>query len=390
MSYDWKLLEKSAQDPVYISSDLDLVDCCDYWQTLPLVAVDTEFQRIDTFYPIPGLIQVADDKDCYLIDPVSISDFSPLTELFENESVLKVVHAGSEDLELFQHVLGCLPRPIFDTQIAAAFAGWGFTMGLQRIVESTLGITLGKGETTSNWLKRPLSENQKIYAALDVAYLPAICELLTQELHDAGRLSWFREESDYSLEQAIDMDPDGSQYYRRFSQMWSLPDYKMAALRDITQWREQQSRVRDVPRNRVLRNQTILSIVNQWPGNNYELSRAEDMKSRAVKNDGETILAFLKNSKLSAQEAEVQPIQKPLPIIWNKRVKKLKALSRKIATDIGICPEVLLRKKDLDALIRSKNKQGRYTLPAELSGWRKDVVGIQLLEMLERFETSGE
>lgn len=390
MTYDWKLLEKSAQEPIYVSSDLDLVDCCSYWQTLPLVAVDTEFQRVDTFYPIPGLIQVADDKDCYLIDPLAISDYTPLAELFQNESVLKVMHAASEDLELFQHVLGCLPKPIFDTQLAAAFAGWGFTMGLQRIVEATLGIVLGKGETTSNWLKRPLSENQKIYAALDVAYLPAICELLTNELKDAERLSWFRSESDYSLSQAVDTDPDGRHYYRRFSQMWGLPDYKLAALRDLTQWREQQSRSRDVPRNRVLRNQTLLSIINQWPGNNYELSRAEDIRSRTVKDDGETILAFLKNSKLSALETEVLPIPKPLPILWNKRVKKLKALSRKTASDIGICPEILLRKKDLDALIRSRDKQGGYALPPELQGWRKDVIGDQLLEMLERFETSGE
>jgi ribonuclease D len=127
--YSWNALERSAEQPIWIVEDQDLARYCRYWESLPMVALDTEFIRVDTFYPIPGLIQVADDKACYFIDPLQLDDYSPLVKLFRNESVLKILHAGNEDLELFLYMLGELPRPIFDTQIAAGFLGWGFSMG---------------------------------------------------------------------------------------------------------------------------------------------------------------------------------------------------------------------------------------------------------------------
>lgn len=386
MKYNWQQLEESAKQPVYIDTDATLAQYCDHWQQLELIAIDTEFQRIETFYPIPGVLQVADDRACYLIDPLSVKDFTPFVAVLQNPQLLKVLHSGSEDLELFQNTLQVLPTPVFDTQLAAAFAGWGFTMGLQRLVERTLGIVIDKGETTSDWLKRPLSPTQEEYAARDVAYLPAICQRLKEELGQSGRQPWFEEESRAVLAQAVDTDPEGVHYYRRFSQMWALPSNKLAALRDLTQWREQQSRLRDRPRNRVLRNQTILSVIDTWPKNLYELRNTEDMHGRIVREDGDTILSFLRQGKASAAANPPQPINRPLHIIWNKRLKKLKAVAREAAREIGICPEVLLRKKDLDALVRSRDEQGRYHLPQELQGWRKAIVGDKLLTQLEKFE----
>ncbi len=387
--YAWSALELSAKAPIHVNTNEALASLCDHWLTLPMVALDTEFQRVDTFYPIPGLIQIADDRACYLIDPLVIDDFSPLVAVFKAPDVLKIIHAGSEDLELFNHSLNALPSPIFDTQLAAAFVGWGFTMGLQRLVEHALGVQIGKGETTSDWLKRPLSEDQEVYAALDVAYLPAICEMLTQQLTEMGRLSWFQSEAEVALQQAIDTDPEGKEYYRRFSQMWGLSDYKLAALRDLTMWREQQSRLRDVPRNRILRNQTIISIIQRWPKNSYELGRAEDIRHKVVREDGDTILAFLTNASQSAEQCPIDSISRPLPIIWNKRLKKLKAIARETAGRLNIMQEVLLRKKDLDALVRSKDDQGVYVLPDGLSGWRRPLIGDALLAQLEQFESNG-
>jgi ribonuclease D len=384
--YDWGQLEQAAQDAVYVSTNEELLTYCDHWLTLPMIAIDTEFQRVDTFYPIPGLIQVADDQRCYLIDPLSVTDFEPLVNVFNRQSVLKIIHAGSEDLELFNHSLGAIPAPIFDTQLAAAFAGWGFTMGLQRLVESALGVQLGKGETTSDWLKRPLSADQELYAALDVAYLPALCQKLAAELTEKGVLGWFEEESQVALAHVEDQDPTGFEYYLRFSQMWGLPDHKMAALRDLTAWREQQSRGRDVPRNRILRNQSLLTLIQRWPRNRLDLSRIPELRSKVIREDGDTILEILSNAKQSAEQNPVEPIPRPLPVYWNKRLKKLKAMARAAAEQKGIAPELMLKKKDLELLVRSREWFGAYRLPEGLAGWRKEIIGQALLEQLELFE----
>lgn len=388
-SYDWSVLEASAQQPVHITTNTLLAEYCAYWQSLPMIALDTEFQRIDTFYPIPGLIQIADDYQCYLIDPLSIDDFSPLSEVFENPDVLKIIHAGSEDLELFNHTLGVLPRPMFDTQLAAAFVGWGFTMGLQRLVEHTLDIQIGKGETTSDWLKRPLSSEQEVYAALDVAYLPAICLMQKAEMESLDRLSWFVEESEVALQNVLDNDPDGQEYYRRFSQMWGLSGFKLTALRDITMWREQQCRLRNTPRNWVLRNQTILSIIHNWPRNHYELARADEIRHKVVRDEGEAILAILANAQNNEDIADVLPINRPLPVIWNKRLKRLKAIAREAAERLGIAQEILLRKKDLEALVRTGLEGQEYQLPDELNGWRREIIGLPLLAQLKQFDKNG-
>eukprot|EP01155_Anaeramoeba_flamelloides_P048825 Anaeramoba_flamelloidesc41233_g2_i3.p3 GENE.c41233_g2_i3~~c41233_g2_i3.p3 ORF type:complete len:204 (-),score=48.86 c41233_g2_i3:35-646(-) len=179
--YDWRSLERQAATPVRINDDATLAEHAERWLAQPLLALDTEFMRTETFYPIPGLIQVADEQGCYLIDPLKVKDMAPLARVLAAPEVLKVVHAGSEDLELFRHSYGVLPSPLYDTQIGAAFVGWGFSMGLQRMVSEVLEVELGKGETTSDWLQRPLTPEQEHYAALDVAYLPALALLQREQ-----------------------------------------------------------------------------------------------------------------------------------------------------------------------------------------------------------------
>ena len=382
-AYDWQVLEASADQPIVITDNASLAKWCEHWQTLPMVALDTEFQRVETFYPIPGLFQLADDQRCYLIDPLAVTDFAPLKALFRNPDVLKVLHAATEDLELFQNSLGVLPEPVFDTQVAAAILNWGFSMGLQRMLQSVLGVEVGKHETTSDWLRRPLTASQEHYAALDVAYLPAICQKQKDALEARGMLEWLQQESDAMLKQAVDEDPEGAEYYKRFTQMWTLPPHKIAALRDLTAWREQTCRSRDVPRNRILRNQALLEIVNQWPKNNFELSRVDEIKRAIIRNDGAQILSFLKNAQKSAEESPPEPILRPLPYFWNKPLKKLKAIVRECAADLDVAPEIMLRKKELDALIRSGLDDNNYQMPEAVSPWRARAVGDKLLAALK-------
>ena len=381
-SYDYLVLEEAAKTPVWIRTDEALAECCQHWLTLPLIALDTEFIRVDTFYPLPGLIQVADDRHCYLLDPLTLENYGPLVEVFRAESVLKVLHACNEDLELFLYMLGEMPSPVFDTQVAAGFLGWGFSMGYQRIVEHALGVAIGKGETRSDWLQRPLTAAQEHYATLDVAYLPALYLRQKDALDARNMTSWLEDELQVLLASIPDQDPDGVHYYKRFSQAWKLPAEKLAALRDLTAWRERICRQRDVPRNRVLRNQALIDIVYKWPTSEYALSQIDDIHPRAVRQDGATILSYLKMAKDSAAASPPESIVQPLSYDWNKPLKQLKAMAREKAAELDMAPEVLLRKKDLDALIRT-GEQGEYSLPESLSGWRKSVIGDALVAKLK-------
>lgn len=385
-AYHWKQLEASADKPVWITTEQELEQYCSSWAKLPLIALDTEFQRVETFYPIPGLIQVADDKQCYLIDPLEIEDFSALQALFENRSVLKLMHAASEDLELFLKVIGVLPQPLFDTQLGAALINWGFSMGLQRMLEQKLGVQMAKHETTSDWLQRPLTASQEHYAALDVAYLPAIYALQIEEFEQRGTVSWIEQENQALLDEALVDDPEGYEYYKRFTQMWRAPDHKLAALRDLTAWREQQARKRDVPRNRILRNQALLQIVENWPRSIGELSRLDEIKKRILRTDGETILSFLKNSQQSAEDNPPESIARPLHFFWNKHLKSLKAIARRKAEENNIAPEVLLKRKELEMIIRSGLDDGKYGLPEKMTLWRQQMLGHLLLDKLEEIE----
>ena len=157
------------------------------WRGAPALAIDTEFVRERTYFPRLGLIQVGDGEIASLIDPLALSDLSPLEEILDAPETLKVIHSASQDLEIFFRVFGRFPRPILDTQEAAAVAGVGAGLGFGRLVADRLGVELAKGETRTDWTARPLSEAQLAYAAADVAYLMPLYGSLRAELEAQGR-----------------------------------------------------------------------------------------------------------------------------------------------------------------------------------------------------------
>lgn len=384
--YDWRKLEATAQTPVVITTDAELAEKAQYWRQLPMVALDTEFQRVDTFYPIPGLIQLADDQFCYLIDPLEIQDFTPFQQLLEDQNVLKVLHASNEDLELFFNSYGVKPQPLFDTQLAAAFVGWGSSMGLRRMLEQELAVELAKEETTSNWLQRPLTTAQERYAALDVAYLPAIAQRQQALLADLDRTDWLAQECQALLSVTDDTDPDGVHYYKRFSQMYRRKQKQIAALRDLSAWREQVCRKENVPRNRVIRNQALLQLVDKMPANRNALSRLSEMHPRTMRLYADPIMEILKNASQSATDHPPEPIPQPLHVHWAPHMKAVKAAARKLGEEWGLPAEVLLKKKELEAIIRSKQGQQGYQLPDDMTLWRQQLVGPLLLKALEALE----
>ncbi|MCJ8300416.1 MAG: HRDC domain-containing protein, partial [Pseudomonadales bacterium] len=209
------------------------------------------------------------------------------------------------------------------------------------------------------------------------------------QMQDRQCYSWFLEDSVKSLEKiaAVDDLLECENYYLRFSQLWSIADYKLVALKELARWREDECRRRNMPRNWLLKNQTIISIINTWPVNTAGLGRVEEMRSKNIREDGVAILAILDAAKAGlAQFGEVQKINKPIDPIWNKRFKKIRQIAVAAAEHEGIAVEMLLRKKDLEALVRTRQLYGEYRIPEGLQGWREQLIGDQVLEKMRQFD----
>lgn len=364
----------------WIRDDLSLAEHCRDWRQLPFVAVDTEFMRVDTFYPKAGLIQIGDGKCAFLIDPLLIANWQPLAELIEDRNVVKVLHACSEDLEVLLRLTGKLPQPLFDTQLAAGYLNLGFSMGYSRLVQEVLGIDLPKGETRSDWLQRPLSETQVSYAAEDAVHLAELFSALRARLSD-DKYAWVLEDgADLVAQLRREVQPDS--LYREVKLAWKLSPQQLAVLRALCAWREREARLRDVPRNRILKEHALWPIAKSQPTNLAALARIDDMHPRTLRQDGETLLQLIKHAASLPAEQWPEPLPEPLPIEASGILKQLRAVGQAEGQRLGIAPELMLRKKTLEALLKSGYPNGPYTLPDSLRGWRRERMGQALLDSL--------
>ncbi|MBD8476299.1 ribonuclease D [Pseudomonas sp. CFBP 8770] len=369
-----------AIDIHWIRDDASLAEHCAHWQSLPYVALDTEFMRVDTFYPIAGLLQIGDGASAFLIDPLSITQWQPLTQLLENPAVIKVLHACSEDLEVLLRLTGSLPAPLFDTQLAAAYLNLGFSMGYSRLVQEVLGIELPKGETRSDWLQRPLSDTQVSYAAEDAVHLAEVFEKLRPQLSD-DKYAWVLEDGAELVAQLRrEVNPD--ELYRDAKLAWKLSRAQLAVLRELCAWREREARARDLPRNRIVREQSLWPLAKLQPDNLQTLAKIEDMHPRTVRQDGEQILALIKSAASVAPEQWPAVLPEPLPIEASAVLKQLRAIGQREAERLNMAPELMLRKKTLEALLKTGYPDGPYQLPDSLRGWRRERMGQALLDSL--------
>lgn len=365
----------------WVLDDAHLARLCAEWRQLPFVALDTEFMRVDTFYPIAALLQVGDGRCAYLIDPLLISDWTAFSGLLEDESVVKVLHACSEDLEVFLRLTGSLPAPLFDTQLAAGYLNIGFSMGYSRLVQEVLNIELPKGETRSDWLQRPLSEMQIQYAAEDAQHLAELYQTLLPKLSEEKR-AWILEDgAEWVANQRRETDP--AEVYREVKQAWRLKPRQLAVLRALAAWREQQARARNQPRNRVLREHSLWPLARTQPVDLVGLARIEDMHPRTVRQDGETLLELIRTAAATPEQDWPAPLPEPLPLEASALLKKLRAVGQREAIALNIAPELVLRKKVLESLLKTGYPDGPYQLPDSLRGWRRERLGQSLLDALE-------
>lgn len=376
-----KLLTLEITDSyIYIASDSELQRAADQWADSASVALDTEFMRVNTFYPQAALFQIGTHDSCFLIDPLAINDFTPLSALLENPDIVKVMHACSEDLEVFNTFLNCCPQAIYDTQIGASFLGHGLSIGYKNLVDTIFDVDLPKGEQRSDWLQRPLSDKQLTYAAQDVTYLLEMYQQQLQELETKGWLSWVEEELSMMLnKQNRNVDPADA--YLRVKGAHRLTLEQVQIIYNLAQWREVEARSRDIPRGFILKDPQLLEIAQSLPATNKALSRTEGIRHRVVREHGDKILELIKHSQDSEPQVPVFP--ETLPPRAKPLVRDLQQLLSDIAEARGLIPELLLNRKTLVAMLTDLMNKGEAALPADLPTWKHSLFGDELLSLLE-------
>ncbi|MFG6175821.1 ribonuclease D [Halomonas sp. THAF12] len=341
-----------------------------------VLALDTEFFRERTFHPVPALIQFCAGGPAFLVDPLEVECTASFRRLL-SEGPLKLLHASSEDLEVFAHWAGAPVAPLVDTQIAQALLGEVPSMGYQKLVEHWVGETLPKDETRSNWLERPLSEAQKSYAALDVVYLLDVWTGQRESLERHGRLAWLEEDCAALVDQATRSDEADGQWYLRQRNLWRLGPRQIEAYRRMTIWREGEVRRRDLPRSWLVSDKLLFAIAERLPENRYELASVDGIKPPLVKREGDALLALVKEAR-HADEADLAPAPlSPLSPAFKRCLKAMKKVVGAEAESLGVAPEVLMRRRDLEALASARLRGRPLPLPV---GWR----GERLAATLER------
>lgn len=378
------LPDSSVLHPQLVTDDSELQRLCEHWGTLPVLSMDTEFIRVDTFYPQLGLLQVCDGQGSYLLDPLALEDWAAFRALLRNERITKVLHACSEDLLVFNEYFGLIPGPVFDTQKAAAFLGMGYSISYQNLVRELLGIEVDKGETRSDWLRRPLSEQQLHYAALDVAYLPAIHEQMSDRLTRNGHLQNLMDECEQMRVQATLTEDEGEweTLYLNMGAAWRLDRDQLAILRALSRWREREARRLNIPRPWVAKDSDLILLAQQAPADRQALRSLGELSRAAREVDPDVLLDLVEEGRRHPVPEEAVPAGQPLAPAQRKMLKRCQAAVREIAEEQGVAVELLARKKQLVTLLELA-EHPEWQWPNELGGWRRRLLEKPLRLLLE-------
>jgi ribonuclease D len=344
-----------------------------------VIALDTEFFRENTFHPVAALIQFSAGGPAWLVDPQAVACTAAFRRLLA-EGPLKLLHAASEDLEVFAGWAGVTPAPLVDTQLAQGLLGENPSMGYQKLVEFWTGHTLPKDETRSDWLKRPLSETQQTYAALDVIYLVEVWHGQREALEQQARLAWLEADCAELVAQAGRNGEADGQWYLRQRQLWRLTPRQVEAYRRLTTWREGETRARNLPRGWLVHDRVLYAIAEAMPENRFELARIEGVKPSLIKRDGDTLLALVAEAR-HLDDAELPPaLPSPMAPEFKRVLKAFKKVVNAEAEGLGLAPEVLLRRRDLEALVTAHLEDEPLPLP---EGWRGERLNGGLVKALE-------
>jgi ribonuclease D len=363
-------------EPRVIDSQAQLDELCEGLTGKTVIAIDTEFVRTDTYFPRLCLIQAAAGSDLACVDVLADLDTGPLRQFLTSGDSLKVFHAAKQDLEAFYSAYGDLPAPIIDTQIAAALIGRQAQIGYGNLVEDILGIKLAKGQTRTDWSRRPLTAAQMEYAADDVRYLPELLEKLRESLESSGRYDWTLEDSAALVDPKLYVWPP-DEAWQRMPGIAFMPPPPQARARRLAAWRERRARDSNRPRGWILADKVLIAIADANPPDEAALGDLPGLPAGVHRKQGRAILGEIHraNEDLENGRIEINQVRKPAPPD-PKALKRLAGIVGDKASELDVAPELLSTRRDLAALLR-----GEQDVRA-LAGWRRSIIGEALLQAL--------
>jgi ribonuclease D len=364
-----------------ITDTESLVSLCDRLSQHPFVAVDTEFMRENTYWPDLCLIQIGNTEEAAAVDPKAEGlDMTPLLDLMvDNEDVLKVFHAGGQDIEIIYNLTGKTPHPLFDTQIAAMALGLGEQVGYSNLVESLVGTTLDKGARFTDWARRPLDKRQIDYAIGDVTHLATLFPKMLERLRRTRRGDWLDEEME-RIADPSNYENDPEQAWKRVRISSRKADV-LGRLKAIAAWREIEARGKNLPRGRIMKDETLADVASHPPGSQEALARVRGLSPAWATNDiGGRLMAALQSAKaLSADEMPLREDRGPGLGKEGALVADLLKLLLKIrARESNVAARLIARSEELEQLAAGR-RQGLSIL----SGWRFDEFGRDALDLVE-------
>ncbi|PSJ47907.1 ribonuclease D [Zobellella endophytica] len=343
-----------------------------------ILAVDTEFVRTRTFYAKPGLYQLHDGHQTALIDPLAVTDLSPLWRLLHDPARLCLLHAGGEDLELFQHQSGAQPARVHDTQLAASFLGLGTQLGFAALVEQILGVSLDKAHARTDWLARPLSADQLRYAADDVIYLYPLYQQLWQRLELRGLTGWFEQECEWAVKRrGISTEPELA--YLDVKNAWLLKPQALGILQRLCQWRLAEARRRDLALNFVVKEAHLFEVANGAPRSLSDLNRL-GLEPMEIKRHGDTLLALVQEA-LASPDSWPEPVRRLVDYPGYKaELKRIRTIVEQAGADAGLPAELIASKRLIHQYLSWKWRleESEQLTPALLQGWRGELLKDRL------------
>lgn len=360
-----------------IADSAELAAFCQRLSSAPFVTVDTEFMREKTYYPQLCLVQLAGPDEARAVDPLAPGmDLAPLFQLLANPAVLKVFHAARQDLEIFLNLSGAIPTPLFDTQVAAMVCGFGDSVGYETLASQLAKARIDKSMRFTDWAMRPLTEKQIQYALADVTHLRVVYEKLAKKLEKNGRTAWLGEEmAELCDPNTYRVSPDNA--WRRLKPRSSSTKF-LAVLKELAAWREREAQERDIPRQRMLRDENLMEIAAHHPATTEELARTRGLGKGMVEGRmGQAILeAVRRGLALPEDQIPKPPERVDLPRGLGPVVDLLKVLLKMQCDAHGVASKLVANSADIEAIAADDNAD----VPA-LHGWRRELFGSAALDL---------
>jgi len=348
-----------------------------------MLAIDTEFVRERTYFHRLGLIQVASDKICAAIDPITVPDLNPFLEIIRKPEILKVFHAAKQDLEIFYRLCGEAIHPIFDTQIAASLVGWGAQISFAKIVQKVSKKHICKAHRYTDWCRRPLSPGQIEYALDDVRYLTPVYWKLNSVVKKLNRQDWVRGEMLFLEDPKSFQLNDPKKQFTRLKNIRSLKPKQLAVLRDITAWREIEAQERDTLPKSIIRDETLLELARSSPADMDGLKSLRGFHQKEISRSGKTLLKIIEDGK-NCPEAQCPELPSTDSYTAPKGIEEILAAGVQIRSEeLRIEPNILADRKQIHDFVKCYDREENIEDHFLFQSWRRKCIGETLYSILD-------